>query len=167
MSDFSIALKRTLNFEGGYSNVPGDHGGETNFGIMKETAVMAGYTGPMKEIPMDIVEKIYLKDYWIPLSCALFNSQELSNHVFDAGVNMGIGKSEKMLQQAVLNTGDEITVDGQIGSQTILAVNYLINMAKETLLINNFRDIRRGHYRGIVANNPSQAKFLNGWLSRC
>ena len=57
---FQDALKRVLKHEGGYIDHPSDPGGETNFGITKAVARNYGYSGSMRNIPADIVEKIRL-----------------------------------------------------------------------------------------------------------
>ncbi|MEY2339774.1 glycosyl hydrolase 108 family protein, partial [Acinetobacter baumannii] len=69
---FQTALKRVLQHEGGYINHPSDPGGETNYGITKSVARQYGYKGSMKDIPMDIVEKIYKNQYWNAMSCDNF-----------------------------------------------------------------------------------------------
>src|SRR5690606_17458156 len=63
-SMFKKALAHTLPLDGGYSNDVDDLGGETNYGITKKTAMAYGYNGPMKDIPMSVVEDIYKKMFW-------------------------------------------------------------------------------------------------------
>ena len=42
----------------------------------------------------------------------------------------------------------------------------LVNAQDEITLCNKVCAQREAFYRSIVANNPSQAKYLNGWLRR-
>lgn len=166
-ADFQTALKITLKNEGGYSDNPNDSGGETNYGITKSMAVLNGYTGPMKSIPMSTVELIYLKYYWLPLQCAMMISQNLANNVFDSGVNQGPGTSAKILQKSLNLMEENLNVDGVIGPKTLQAANNLTNQGKENELISNFSDIRKGYYRLLVKEFPKNQEFLNGWLARC
>lgn len=69
---FQDALKRVLQHEGGYVDHPSDPGGETNFGITKAVARNYGYSGSMRNIPADVVEKIYKNQYWDAMSCDNF-----------------------------------------------------------------------------------------------
>ena len=101
MADFDVALKRTLEFEGGYSNDPQDPGGETNFGITEREAVRQGYNGDMRTIPMSMVQFIYHTSYWNSMQCDRINDQQIANHLFDCGVNMGSGTAGRILQKAL------------------------------------------------------------------
>ncbi|MDW5290833.1 putative peptidoglycan-binding domain-containing protein [Formosa sp. PL04] len=55
-----------------------------------------------------------------------------------------------------------LTVDGGMGPNTLNA----INSANQMDLYNNLKQTRIDFYNGIVQRNPSQSKFLNGWLNR-
>lgn len=91
MEYFKQALELVLDHEGGYSNHKDDKGGETNYGITKLQAVECGYHGDMKQIPMDVVERIYKKHYWdiMELDSVAEYSPELAIEMFESGVNVG------------------------------------------------------------------------------
>ena len=114
--DFKTALQRVLKHEGGYVNHPSDPGGETNYGITKTTARSYGYTGSMKDIPVDVVERIYKAMYWDAMSCDNFEFA-IAFHMFDAAVNHGLLNARKLTQRAV-NVKD----DGIIGSISLAAI---------------------------------------------
>ena len=109
MANFRDGLRRTMILEDGisgkyaYSMDPHDLGGETMHGIPIAVARAYGYQGPMKDIPGEIVRKIYQDKYWDLLHCSDLKSQEMANHIFDVGVNMGIGVAGKFAQTAFNN----------------------------------------------------------------
>ena len=113
---FDQALEVVLKHEGGYLNHPSDPGGETNFGITVKVARDAGYAGPMKDIPMDVVRRIYRTNYWDATRCSEIQP-ELRLAVFDAAVNSGVRRSIQWLQTSV-----GATADGIFGPRTLSAV---------------------------------------------
>lgn len=116
MSVFDIAVKRVLEHEGGYSHHRRDPGGATNYGITKRVARLHGYTGDMRDFPVEKAIEIYRKDYWMAV-----RGDELPPatawQVFDAAVNSGPRKAIHWLQGAV-----GVIQDGIIGPRTMAAV---------------------------------------------
>ena len=55
-----------------------------------------------------------------------------------------------------------ITADGSIGQQTLAAVN----AGDPIAICNSICDQRNKYYQNIVANNPTEGKYLTGWLRR-
>jgi lysozyme family protein len=107
-SNYRPCLKEVLKHEGGYINHPKDPGGETNFGVTKVVAREFGYTGPMRAIPMDVVENIYRNQYWRSGSgdCdKLVVGVDLAT--FDFAVNSGPARAWKYLRASV--GGDAIS----------------------------------------------------------
>ena len=150
--DFKAALKRVLKHEGGYVNDPRDTGGETNYGITKTTARSYGYTGSMKDIPVDVVERIYKAMYWDAMSCDNFEFA-IAFHMFDAAVNHGLLNARKLIQRAV-NVKD----DGIIGSISLAA----IRKTPQLLFINSFMAERISFYTKI----STFSTFGKGWMNR-
>jgi lysozyme family protein len=114
--DFDSAFTQLLGHEGGYSNSPHDPGGETMWGVTKTVARENGYTGPMKDMPVDVAKAIYRKQYWVPAKCDQL-PPILRYPVFDAAVNSGVRQSIRWLQRAA-----RVTDDGIIGNQTLGAI---------------------------------------------
>lgn len=112
---FEDALAVVLKHEGGYVNHPDDPGGETNYGVTARVARASGYTGPMREIPMDVVRAIYREKYWEAARCDEL-PEPLRLPVFDAAVNSGVSRSIQWLQKAL-----GVTADGVLGPKTMAA----------------------------------------------
>ncbi|MFW1840032.1 glycoside hydrolase family 108 protein [Acinetobacter gyllenbergii] len=149
---FQDALKRVLQHEGGYVNHPSDPGGETNYGITKATAQNYGYKGSMKNIPMDMVERIYKNQFWDALSCDSF-PYSFAFQYFDAGVNHGLVNARKILQRAL-----GVKDDGIVGAITLNEIRKQPQFA----LINLFNAERVLFYTRIKTFNT----FGKGWMSR-
>jgi lysozyme family protein len=113
--EFDEAYHILLGHEGGYSNHAADPGGETMWGVTKRVAQANGYTGPMRDLPLEVAKRIYRSMYWAPV-----RAQELPPTlrypVFDAAVNSGTGQAIRWLQRA-LGVAD----DGRIGPITLAA----------------------------------------------
>ena len=136
----------------GYVNDPDDHGGETKYGIAKAANPDLNIT----TLDWEAAKRVYYKRYWLQGDCQDMPGRLAVLH-FDSCVNHGVGRAAKFVQKAA-----GTNPDGDIGPATIAA----IRSKDELELCNAVCDLREKFYRDIVANNPSQAKFLNGWLRR-
>lgn len=163
MANYDKAIAFTLKYEGGYVNDPADRGGETYRGITRiNHPTWSGWAEVDRIKPRhgqiipsleDDVKKFYQQKYWgrIGEIC----NDALAAFIFDWRVNSGNIAIKKL--QALVGAD----ADGIIGSETISkANNYNGNLT--ALLIKE----RRKFVANIVKNNPSQNKFLNGWLNR-
>lgn len=136
----------------GYVNDPVDPGGETKFGVAKN----ANQDLDIKAMTWGQAKERYYTKYWLAGSCDRLPARLAVLH-FDGCVNHGIKKAGTFLQKAV-----SAVPDGEVGPATIakvLSSNELDTCAK-------ICDLRAQFYRDIVANKPTQAKYLNGWLRR-
>jgi lysozyme family protein len=129
----------------GYTNDPTDRGGETKYGIAKS----GNPTVDITHLTWAGAMAIYEAKYWQPAGCALLNARVAILH-FDGAVNHGVGRENKFLQEIV-----HAVQDGAVGPGTAKLANAM-----------NDLDRREKYYRDIVAANPSQARFINGWLRR-
>lgn len=158
---FLRALARTLSpdFEGGLSNDPADHGGLTNHGITQATYnAWRVTTGQPKRDVSDIgdieIQAIYFSDYWTPCRCDEL-PEALAACVFDMAVNSGPFHAKVTLQRA-LGVDD----DGVIGSATLAAAE------AQPGAVLAFLEKRGQFIGGLVIGEPTQAKFLGGWIRR-
>lgn len=177
MSSFDPAFQRTMNFEGiTLENVPGDPGGLTFCGIARNPQpnwngwpIIDQYlnegpdfkTALEKSIKnkalMTLVEQFYKTSIWDANNLGQLTTQELSNQVYDAVVNIG-PRVVKWLQVLV-----KATPDGILGHLTVDACN----RANQDDTINDFLIWRKNYYNTLVVEKPEMGKFLNGWLKRC
>lgn len=175
MADFEKAVQKTLSLEGGYVNDPADPGGATKYGITEATARAHGYTGDMRELPLEKAKEIYKKSYWDVARLDEFPSQLLAENVFDCNVNCGARVGGRLLQEALnlLNTDPvgrqmypEIYVDGVIGPNTLATLQKALQCRRdmESLIIVLFNCLRADRYVNIVRARPKSKKFLIGWL---
>lgn len=163
MSDFNKAIAFTLKWEGGYVNDPVDNGGITYAGITRKNhPEWSGWaaldhleprTGTIYESLTPLVHQFYRAKYWgrIEEIC----NDAVAAFTFDFKVNSG-NRAIKALQRIV--GADD---DGILGADTINKTNNYNGNLIAALL-----QSRRQFYYDIVHNNPSQKKFLNGWLNR-
>lgn len=174
MADFNKAYAITMKAEGGYANDPDDKGGETYKGIARKanpnwngwkTVDMIKATHPVslnaallsQAALQEQIKAFYQANYWEPNRTGDLLDQQLANQVFDTAVNSGTGTAAKFLQEAV-----GVTVDRQIGPQTLTAANK--GNPKE--IYEHFIRLRRQLYENIIAANPAQKKFQASWFSR-
>jgi lysozyme family protein len=157
---FGIWLAFTLRQEGGYVDDPADPGGATNMGITLATyREWSDHPNlgdlQVKDMTLKTARAIYRSLYWNPLRAdALPPGVDLS--VFDMGVNAGIWRSARLLQQALGFTGEE--VDASIGPETLAAADGF----DARTLVNKLADRQTAYYRSL-ANFPI---FGTGWLRR-
>lgn len=160
---FEDAIKYVLAFEGSdYTNDPKDKGGETKFGISKR----AHPNVDIKNLTKDQVIQIYRTEYWDKYGIERFKD-EFQLPMFDMTVNMGFKNAVICLQRAINTLPLKIDEDGVLGAQTFDALNeiydhwgYLFGVCSA------LKSERASYYRVLAAKDPSQQKFLNGWLRR-
>jgi len=159
MATFDAAVDVVLQREGGYSNDPADAGQETNFGISKRAF-------PEEDIP-NLTEararEIYRVFWWDRYEYWRLEDQKIATKVFDLSVNTGPSQAHKLLQRAVrASTGHVLRDDGILGPVTLSAAN----MAPTAPLLAALRSEAAGFYRVLVAQRPTQGRFIGGWLRR-
>ena len=109
----------------------------------------------VKEMTLKTARAIYRSLYWNRLRAdALPPGVDLS--VFDMGVNTGIRRSARLLQQALGFTGEK--VDGSIGPETLATADRF----NAPSLVNNLADRQTAYYRSLA----NFRIFGTGWLRR-
>lgn len=180
MAQFLQAFQITMGNEGGYSNNPNDHGGETYAGIARNywpnwagwSVVEATKTQSPSNLDAALhansnlqadVEAFYKANFWDVISLDSITSQQIANQLFDTAVNMGTGIAARFLQEGVNNLKPgTLAVDGAVGPHTVAAAN----AASAEALYNQIIQLRKDRYLQIIAANPSQAQFEHSWFSR-
>lgn len=190
---YIAALRDVLGIEGGHANDPVDRGGETNFGISLRFLVTAGKIDTdgdgLADFDLDMDGDIDGRDirlltkqdaawlyhyyFWKPLEADSFEAP-IGEMLFDQGVNGGLVSARKLLQRAInactahISDVRRLTVDGQIGPQTRLAMLTVLDHPGLGMraLAEAYREATRARYRAIVAADPAQKRFMRGWLAR-
>ena len=145
-AEFDKAFDFVIVAEGGYTNDPNDHGGETRFGISKRAFPFID----IKDLTLEQAGKIYRDHYWDVLPMADLPNP-LAFCLFDTAVNCGVGRAIKLLQMAC-----GVSADGVVGPITIKA-------AQEPNVVAKFMDLRREYYESLSTFRT----FGKGWLKRC
>jgi len=171
-SEFNKAFDHLMAMEGGYSNTPGDRGGEIKFGISKR----AFPDVDLPNLTRDGAKSIYWKCYWThsKLNCQAlifpgFGTPGLAERVFWFAVHSGVGTAASAFQRAYNRarprTRKELKVDGWIGPVSLRAFDSLSQFDREILDV-TFHVEQVNYYYGVVKRDPVQDKFLRGWLRR-
>jgi lysozyme family protein len=136
----------------GYVNHPQDPGGETKYGVAQKAnpEILVRY------LDLEGAMRIYYEKYWLKGRCDDMPFPLSAMH-FDGCINHGVGRANKIIQEAV-----GVEDDGVIGNQTLSA----INAADQQNIISSISSIRTEFYHEIVERKQSQQVFLNGWLGR-
>ncbi len=109
------------------------------------------------------VQSFYQTEFWNQWYAQL-STNDIAKRVFDEAVNAGPGTAVKILQEAINSLGimPSIAVDGGWGPNTVAAAN----ACDLTELLKAFIKFRCARYSNIAEDNPSDAKYLDGWLER-
>lgn len=138
-------------------NVPGDKGGLTKYGICQKSYPNLD----IANLTYDDAVEIYKRDYW-PDAKADQLPRPLNALNFDLCVTSGPKNAMRVLQRAVGTTDD-----GLWGPKTKQAAIDACNTTPKMLAaVRLYTEKRIAYYQAIVKNNPSQSKFLNGWINR-
>lgn len=154
------SIKEVLRHEGGYVDHPADPGGATNLGITLNT-YRSYRNNPhltaddLRHIPIGEVYDIYKTRYWDKVRGDQLPSG-IDFLVFDFGVNAGVGRAAKMLQNLV-----GVPADGGIGPQTLRATSEVYEENPEQLIV-AYTDARAEYYQSL----PHFPTFGRGWLRR-
>jgi len=161
--------------EGRYSNNPADAGGETMWGITIATARRNGYAGPMRDMPRERAQAIYLAEYVtapgfhkiIALNVAI------GEELVDSGVNCGPGLPGPWLQRTLnlLNQQGklfpDLVVDGKLGAVTqgaLLTVLQLRGADGEKVILRALNCLQGAHYIDISEKRAANEDFFFGWM---
>lgn len=149
----------------GFANDPQDKGGATMIGVTIGTfRTYCRYKGrgtasvqDLKNITYKEWRDVVHTLYWSKWKADLIEDQAVANMLVDwiwaSGQGIGIKRVQKILG---------VTADGIVGPKTLAAVN----AANPAELVKKVYDARVAHFNAIVRNNPSQKKWLKGWLNR-
>lgn len=148
MSDI---IDDVIKREGPETDDPSDGGGRTAFGISESSNPEAWKDGKVTE---EEARAIYETKYLKGPGFDKIEDPTLKAQLVDFGVNSGPFVAIQKLQ-LVVGTSQ----DGILGSKTLSLIN---NTTNNRLVAERIKMICR-----IVQKDPSQLKFLLGWVTRC
>ena len=193
VANFKEAFTKTMVIEGEYSDHSADKGGETYRGISRENHPdWDGWAIIDKLKPTDginnqfkdklksntrlqkKVESFYKQYYWETILGDKIPNQEIAEKVFDLGVNMGVGRSVKFLQESLnllnrnQNDYPDTVVDGGLGPLTLKTIKSFLKVEKKdpSYLLKLISLFQGRQYINIMKNAPQQEIFARGWLNR-
>ena len=166
MAKIDILAPFILSFEGGFVNDPVDRGGATNKGVTLSTWRKVGYdkdgdgdidVDDLKLITdAEAVNAVLRPHYWNRWQADQIANQSLANILVDWV--WGSGANGIKIPQGLLG----VQQDGIVGSKTLSALNSQDPQAFFNLIKNR----RVQFFNSIVKRDPSQKRFLKGWLRR-
>ncbi len=153
MPTIADIINNEIKIEGAPTNDPTDKGGRTAFGISEKSNPAAWANGAPTEAQ---ARAIYLQKYVNGPGFDKIKNPQLQAQLVDFGVNSG-PMIAIMKLQAILG----VTPDGILGPKTLTALDARTDNVNNLLVAARVKMIGQ-----IVVKNPSQIKYLNGWLSR-
>ncbi len=156
----AVALPWILKIEGGYVNDAADRGGATRHGItigllkaIRGEGVTAADVRALSEA--DAAE-IYHTHFWLANGCNAL-PLAIALCLFDGAVNHQPATARRLLQK-----GLGVTADGIIGPVTRARAG----RADASVFLPDYLSHRGKFYARLAEKDPSQVKFLRGWLKR-
>jgi type VI secretion system secreted protein VgrG len=179
MANFKAAINFLLENEGGYSNNPSDPGKATNFGLstkyLESNHLMQfDKNGDGKISPEDIKAikrqdaiATYKSHWWDRYGYDRIDNDLIATKLFDMAVNMGQVQAVELMQKSLNRQCNSnkppLLLDGNMGKNTIEAMNTVRDKAK---LLLDFRNFSMQYYQKLIEKNPRLSVFLNGWYNR-
>lgn len=154
MADLAKIIDEILAKEGTPTNDPDDRGGRTAYGISEKSNPLAWADSKVTE---GEARAIYERKYIKFPKFDQVKDHQLQVQLIDFGVTSG-PQLAIMKLQAILN----VEVDGEIGPKTLHALDGIFVPSINNRLVG----ARVTMIGRIVKRNPSDIKYLVGWLER-
>ncbi len=165
--------------EGGFVDDPADPGGATKYGVTIHTMRRLGLdldgdgrvsASDVRRITKRTARKIFVDHYFHRPGIAAL-PEVLRASVFDMYVNSG-GNAVKILQRLLNDMGQELSVDGVIGPQTIAAAKTAVTLAPDHIT-DAYGIARRNYYYALADRRKASRRFAQrrdggkgGWIRR-
>lgn len=164
MADSKLLVPFIRRWEGGYVNDPVDKGGATNAGVTiatyreyrKKKGISVTTIDDLKHMTASEWHEIFKNLYWDRWQGDRIVSQSVANILVDWVWGSGVHGIK--IPQRVLG----VAQDGVVGAVTIAAVN----AQDPRTFFYKIKTEREAFLRRIVERDPSQNRFLKGWLNR-
>ncbi len=165
MARFDNAIEVVLKHEGGRFVDDKSIGEVSKYGLTARFLRSIGLPSKPEDVnnlTEEQAKAIYREYWWDRYNLDRIADQRVATKVFDMMVNMGPVRAVYILQQALLESGIYLKVDGIIGRQTITAVNEV----DPDELLSHIRERHAAYYKLLAARDERYAKYLDGWLKR-
>lgn len=177
MAEFKNSIVYTSKYEGYdiFTTDPLDKGGATKFGISLNFAKGTNdldlfdldNDGQITKEDIRLMNseralEVYKEYFWDVAWLDRLESDKKAFIFFDAIVNHGLRNATGLLQKTLIQMGYRLVFDRAFGKNTFGA----LQEADETQFIDIFLEKRKNFFLKIVENNPSQNRFIKGWLNR-
>ena len=193
MADPVLAIRRTLEKEGKYSDHPKDPGGETVWGIARKKNPAWEYwpqwdrlkarLGTAKAADEAEVLKAVGLWYeteptgpWVQIRGAYITSQWIADELFDTATNTGAGVAAGFLQRTLnaLNRSDlgagqlweQLEVKGGIGPKTLAALRTALTRGFGPTIWQYLNALQGAFYISLAEKDPRFEAFVRGWALR-
>ena len=140
-----------------------DAGGRTRFGIAEHfnpTVPDSFFSTMNVMLALTYAQGFYKKTYWNRFQGDNINSDQVASCLLSFAINDGLSREVKMLQECLGFPAQAI--DGVFGPETLLHTNGF----SDTILAPALRAAQADYYRAVVAKQPTDVRFLAGWLKR-
>jgi lysozyme family protein len=155
MSDLIDDIIKREGASGVVTNDPADRGGRTQYGISERANPDAWADG---KVTYDEARAIYQQKYVDGPGFRRLTDPHLRGILADFAVTSGPALAITALQRAL-----KVEADGVLGPVTIAAANASLEPQR---LVNKIAVERIKMAGRIVKRDPSQLKWINGWLDR-
>lgn len=141
----------------------GDGAGQTRLGITSKNFSQFVPSDFFSTMPftnaVQVAKGVYREHFWTLFSGDKVAFDAVAAPVLSASVNIngGVSRAVKILQE-ILGTVE----DGILGPKTLTE----LNLKEPAIVAKLFRAGWENFYRHLADVNPSEERFLNGWLAR-
>jgi lysozyme family protein len=159
---FDKAFEYTIGNEGGYSNIPEDKGGPTNWGIIQEELARwrdhPVSANDVRLLTQSEAKRIYKAWYWDKLNLDKIQNEKVAMAIFDRAILNGLTGVSRYVRTIFNDTSN----DGPNFNNLI----ELINLYNSRKFVIKLSDLCEKAHRERVEKDPTQERFLKGWLNR-
>lgn len=181
LASFEKAIPYVLKHEGGFSNDKDDNGGITNYGLSQKYLEYLAKKEPyiINEVDLnynkkvdsydicnmnlDKAKEIYYNEWWEKYGFGKLNYQPLATKLFDMAVNMGAARPIQWLRSCCDKFPPSKSLS--ISDAEAQYINSLSEIEKN-MIVDKIEDLAIDFYKSLAHNNPSQQKYLSGWIKR-
>jgi lysozyme family protein len=168
-------IDRVLQAEGGYVDHSADSGGPTMYGITQAVARQNGYSGDMRNLPLELARHIYRKRYIIEprFDQVAAIDADVGFELVDAGVNMGPARPAQFFQRClnVFNASGsrypDLFVDGRIGPASLDAFRAFVRwrgLDGRKVMVKALNALQATFYIELAERRPKDEAFVYGQI---